>query len=81
MGKRAERAERTQAKNAATPAQRPAWLEETIVLAYPVGALPAKCMISLPGEDPVTTPAKKLEKPAGPRANSKIIIRRRERAE
>ena len=65
----------------ATPAQRPAWLEETIVLAYPVGALPAKCMISLPGEDPVTTPAKKLEKPAGPRANSKIIIRRRERAE
>ena len=57
------------------------WLEETIVLAYPVGALPAKCMISLPREDPVTTPAKKLEKPAGPRANSKIIIRRRERAE
>ena len=73
MGKRAERAERTQAKNAATPAQRPAWLEETIVLAYPVGALPAKCMISLPREDPVTTPAKKLEKPAGPRAHSKII--------
>src|SRR3972149_4086241 len=36
------------------------WLEETIVLAYPVGALPAKCMISLPGEDPVTPPPKSL---------------------